>query len=243
MGCVRVTLIYSLLLGIFLLGAPLARAQATPAASTAAPLSEHPSALAAPAALLTAPAPPAQLQLSRPALADSPVSPSKKGSLAAEVSSSLLGELLGMGVSFAFVLPIACIDCGDFGPRDESASMRAAIAVGHIARPAIVGGFTALGGRLSGGEGKVGMAMVGAIPGTLVTGLSWMLASEDAELAPFAVLQGVGHVLTIAGSVAAYRYSSRFVVSERMARFLRYAPSPMIDRQRGIAGLSLSGSF
>jgi hypothetical protein len=165
----------------------------------------------------------------------------KQGSLAAEIGLGVLGDLVSMGVSAAAVLPTIDIT-DDYGEDDSEDPMYRAVGLSLMARPLLVGSFTALGGHVSRGNGRAGISILGAVPGTLMLGAGWFMMSRDHEEAG-AVTLVVGHLATIGGSVAAYRYSARQRVSRRMERALRYAPSPMVDRQRGVAGLSLSGSF
>ncbi len=156
------------------------------------------------------------------------------GSMLAEIGGAVLGDALGIVVSGALVLPtIGCIACDDEDSDDEGKQL-AALGAGWALRPVIVGGLTAALARPSRGEGRAYAAMVGAIPGTLIIGTSWLAGSNEISL-PGVVL---GHVLTIGGAVTGYRLSAHF---HRHFREPRVTPSAFATPHT--LGLSVQGRF
>jgi hypothetical protein len=224
----------ALLLGSLSLAIPRAHAQATAPAEAAA----APAPLAAPSAPAPLLAPPVA------ALEEPPLLRVNKGSIAREVVMGVLAEALGVGLSFAFILPTLSsggID-GDEGDTHSRNGAGWAYVGGFAARPLLVGGFVALGGRGSGGQGRAGVAIAGAIPGAVLCAASWPVFAGSDSPGVFALMQVLGHVGSVAGAVLAYRASAR-ISAERLARAMRYAPTPYFDREHRAAGLSLSGRF
>jgi hypothetical protein len=164
-----------------------------------------------------------------------------QGSLAAELGMAVLGDLVGMALTGAAMVANSCFACEYEEDRSGTTETEAA-AWSMIARPLLIGGLASAGGRLSGGQGRSGFAILGAVPGSVMLAVGWARTDTAQDGLSVALVAG-GHFAAIGGSVAAYRYSARLRFSQRTERALRYTPTPFVDGQRRTAGLSLSGKF
>lgn len=182
-----------------------------------------PSRVGAQASLSVPPAP--------PATTDEGKSRDVAGNLGLEILGAVLGNSLGIVLTSAVVLNTSCFDkCDGPDPLERNA------AIMQLLRPALVGGGTFLLGRASGGDGRGFAAVLGSVPGTAAITASFFSSSNAGTLTAFVV----GHVLSMTGAVAAYRYSARrrALRKERTSSFMS---GVLVDRHS--AGLSLSKTF
>lgn len=168
--------------------------------------------------------------------------PGKPGSIAAELGGAALGDAVGTVLTGFVVIKWAdaCFsDCN--GNSDDT---RALSTLSYLPRPVLVGGGASLFGQLRGGEGRPGVAMLGALPGSVLLALSLQLFDSSA---PGPLVVGsflLGHAATIGGSVWAYRHSARQNPRIRSTEPLaRMTPGFFADAKQRSGGLTLSGTF
>jgi hypothetical protein len=95
-----------------------------------------------------------------------------QGSLAAELGMAVLGDLVGMALTGAAMVANSCFACEYEEDRSGTTETEAA-AWSMIARPLLIGGLASAGGRLSGGQGRSGFAILGAVPGSVMLAVGW----------------------------------------------------------------------
>ncbi len=160
-----------------------------------------------------------------------------RGSLGAEVGGALLGDLAGALLTTTLVLSTAdlCVSCeSDERPQEPTWLWVSSYAL----RPLAIGGLTAwLGGR-SGGTGRPWVAMLGAMPGSAM--MATLFMRDRLDRAGW-LTWGAGHVVAVAGSVLAYRLDRHRDRSEPERGSL--TASVLVDRERGLGGLSLGGTY
>lgn len=131
-----------------------------------------------------------------------------QGSLPAQVAGAVIGNVLGMGLSFLLIVPaIGCVTCDEGEGAGSDAFAYGALATGWILRPLFVGGFTSVFSGAKHGPGRTHAAMLGSLPGVALSSAVWLIPDriEDASIG----LVVLGNLLSMAGAVAGYRYSAR----------------------------------
>jgi len=155
------------------------------------------------------------------------------GSLPAQIAGAFVGNVLGVGATFLLVAPLVCGTCeADEGAGDNV--WYAMLTAGWVLRPVLAGSFTSLFSGSRTGPGRTYAAILGALPGAVLTSVTWLSAGLGASI-PLIV---TGHIFTMAGAVAGYRYSARRAHQRRQTDV---TPTAFVTPHT--VGLTLHGQF